>query len=304
MRHATRPIAPTLLVLAGLLVAPAPASAGTRDLSFPDPITAPTGTQVTLEASDLPTEVIRETLLIEELLAGHHPPSQFDWKSVAWLAPDAEGNLHDVVLQVSPNYLAVGTDDDYMTAPLALPQAAVVARALGFWLPTPVVVDRIYEAAEHHYSPRPLPPTLEMRTPSYWLWHRAAMDGTSAGPAPEPFEGALPGELVAGQKKDVVLTARLQAAPRRLAIYGWHRDVGDPIQPLSLFHTLDYADYSHGVRAIAPTMWIDGEAHQYVDVLKDPVLCALVSDEGPVDAAAILATAIRIGASMGVIPRR
>ncbi len=295
MRDATLPVAPKWVVVVGLLAATVPSFAATPDLYFPDPITPPTGTQLALEAEDLPTEAVRETMLVQELLAGHHPTTQFEWKRVAWIGTDAEGNLHDVVVKVSPDYLAVGTDEDHVTAPLGLPQAAVVARALDFWLPTPLLVDRIYEAAEHHYTPRPLPPTDRMRTPSYWLWHRAAMQG---------FEPADPTELVAGQKKDVVLTARLRAAPRRLAIYGWHRGVGDPIQPLSLFHGLAYADYSHGIRAVAPTMEIDGEQHLYVDVLADPVLSALVSDEGPIDAPALLANAIRIGASLGVVALR
>ena len=44
------------------------------------------------------------------------------------------------------------------------------------------------------------------------------------------------GTLVAGGKKDVVLTPQLAAKPGKVAIYGWHRVNGVAIQPLYLGH--------------------------------------------------------------------
>ncbi len=41
------------------------------------------------------------------------------------------------------------------------------------------------------------------------------------------------GKLIAGHKKDVVITNRLLTMPKRVAIYGWHRPNGSPIQPLA-----------------------------------------------------------------------
>lgn len=40
------------------------------------------------------------------------------------------------------------------------------------------------------------------------------------------------GTLVAGRKKDGVITPRLETAADRVAIYGWHRLEGTAIQPL------------------------------------------------------------------------
>jgi hypothetical protein len=66
-----------------------------------------------------------------------------------------------------------------------------------------------------------------------------------------------------------------------VAIYGWHRSDGEPIQPLSLFHPNWYVDYSHGVRLVGSMMLVDGALRPVAEVLKDPSLAPLLSDEGP-----------------------
>jgi hypothetical protein len=90
------------------------------------------------------------------------------------------------------------------------------------------------------------------------------------------------GTLVAGHKKDVVITPQLIDAPGKVAIYGWHRKDGQPIQRLYLGHTASWVDYSHGVRFVAREMMVNGAPTTYEAVLVDPALCALLSDEGPI----------------------
>jgi hypothetical protein len=243
-----------------------------------------TGRTFALTASYLPDDASRQTLATEELLANHYPSHQFDWQVLEWNGDDADGVPHAVEIRVAPDYLAVGTDTDFLYAPIGLPHAAELAKALGFMLPTPLVVDRIYDAADHQFTPSPLPPTSEMRTPHYWLRAQHRIAGLMEQPRTA---------LLAGHKKDVVLTPRLRYSPSQLAIYGWHRASGDPIQGLSLVHGKGYADYSHGIRAISPTVRIDGVERSYVEVLNDPVLSALLSDEGPMDVERILANALR-----------
>lgn len=87
--------------------------------------------------------------------------------------------------------------------------------------------------------------------------------------------------LIAGHKKDVVANKRLVQRPDRVAIYGWHRPDGRPIQPVSLVHEASYADYSHGIRWVSSTMVVDGVERPIADVARDPDLAELVSDEGP-----------------------
>ena len=90
------------------------------------------------------------------------------------------------------------------------------------------------------------------------------------------------GSLIAGQKKDLVITSRLLAFPGRVAIYGWHRPNGMPIQSLSTVHGENYADYSHGVRLVSTIAYMDDKEVSLRNVLQDPQLAATVNSEGPI----------------------
>src|SRR5262249_38225116 len=92
----------------------------------------------------------------------------------------------------------------------------------------------------------------------------------------------------AGDKKDLVLTNRLWTHPLRVAIYGWHRKDGSPIQPLSTVHGFRYADYSHGVRLVSDTVYVDGRSESLLRVLQDPMLASVVSSEGKIHNASAL----------------
>jgi hypothetical protein len=91
-----------------------------------------------------------------------------------------------------------------------------------------------------------------------------------------------PGTLVSGHKKDLVLTNLLVRTPGRVAIYGWHRHAGAPIQPLSTVHGACYADYSHGIRLVADRAWVDDELRSIREILSDPSLAPTISDEGTI----------------------
>ncbi|MGA2877426.1 MAG: hypothetical protein ABSG13_00590 [Bryobacteraceae bacterium] len=99
------------------------------------------------------------------------------------------------------------------------------------------------------------------------------------------------GALVSGHKKDVVLTSRLTTHPGQIAIYGWHRATGAPIQPLSTMHGAGYADYSHGIRLVAKTAMIDGTLRLVSEILRDPTLARILSDEGPIRLVSVLGNA-------------
>lgn len=87
--------------------------------------------------------------------------------------------------------------------------------------------------------------------------------------------------LIAGIKKDVVLSGKLtrDAKPGREAIYGWHKLDGKPIQPLYTGHINWWVDYSHGIRLVYRTIWVNGNAMDYTAVFKDPSLQKLLCDE-------------------------
>jgi hypothetical protein len=119
-------------------------------------------------------------------------------------------------------------------------------------------------------------PGPQMRSTEYYRVHNEKIEAQSR------TLGITQGALVSGDKKDVVVTNLLAANPGRIAIYGWHRLDGAPIQPLSTVHGACYADYSHGIRLVSETVLVDGAARSVYDVLSDPVLSGLLSDEGPI----------------------
>jgi hypothetical protein len=131
-----------------------------------------------------------------------------------------------------------------------------------------------------HLAPQPLPAGDAMRSTAYYVRHQALVAQQQAQ------VGAQPGALTAGHKKDLVLSPQLWRVPGRVAIYGWHRGDGAPIQPLSTVHGARYADYSHGVRLVGPTVWLDGVPRSIFELLADPLLAPLLSDEGPLPEAA------------------
>jgi hypothetical protein len=176
------------------------------------------------------------------------------------------------IIWVMPDYLAIGSDEDFLRIPLAYPSAATFAKEFGFVLPTKKMVDAIYEQSAFHLKPQPMPPGPQMRSNRYFLKHQQKIE---AQRTQYPL-----GELISGHKKDVVLTNLLHRRPGRIAIYGWHRQNGEPIQPLSIVHGAWYADYSHGIRLVINQVWINGEMLPILDVLNDPVLAPLLTYEG------------------------
>ena len=85
---------------------------------------------------------------------------------------------------------------------------------------------------------------------------------------------------MAGHKKDVVIANQVLATHGKVAIYGWHRPDGKPIQPLYTGHAQSWVDYSHGVRLVSRRMTVDGKAMTIEAVLADPALAPLLSNEG------------------------
>src|SRR3974390_3674529 len=98
----------------------------------------------------------------------------------------------------------------------------------------------------------------------------------------ERGEGIPLGALVSGDKKDVVMSHRLTMNLGRIAIYGWHRGPGQPIQPLSTVHGANYADYSHGIRLISEWALVNGKLQSIRQLLQDPATAKVFSDEGPI----------------------
>jgi len=215
----------------------------------------------------------RESAIRTELLDGNVP--QFLRRLVPVDMAANGPNGEHVVVCALPDYLAVGSDPDFLRLPMRLATALSVAAQFGFVLPTRKIVDAIAAQAPVHLAPQPLPAGPQMRSTDYYRTHNDLIE------AQRRSLGVELGELVDGDKKDLVMTNRLWTKLTNVAIYGWHRLDGTPIQPLSTLHGERYADYSHGVRLIGAVAYVDGRPRPLVDLLEDPAWADTLSDEGP-----------------------
>lgn len=217
----------------------------------------------------------REAAIQAEILRGNVPDHLRQLQPIQLSAKSADGQQLQATAYVTPDYLAIGSDDDYVLVPMSPLTAQAIADQSQTTLPTRKLVDQIYAQAEVKLAPSPQKPGPQMMSTDYYARHNATIAGQ------RERAGQQPGQLTAGHKKDVVITNRLEQKPKSVAIYGWHQPNGKPIQPLSTLHENTYADYSHGVRLIGPEITINGVSHSTASVLQDRQLAVLLSDEGP-----------------------
>lgn len=231
------------------------------------------------------TEVERDLAIRRELVAGNVPSFLRNLQPVTLSTQLAGGETVRLTLCVLADYLSLGDDADFLLIPMSLDTALSVAASLGFTLPTRRMVNIIYRQSTVRLTPQPLPAGDRMRSTDYYVLHNAMVQQQRSA------AGAAPGALTAGHKKDLVLSARLSRQPGRVAIYGWHCGVDSPIQPLSTVHGASYADYSHGVRLVSAVVFVNDERRSIFDVLANPLLAPLLSDEGPLSQVAELRAA-------------
>lgn len=224
-----------------------------------------------MQTIDTLLRAAREQAIMGELRAGNIPAFLRVLHVVRDTATASDGRLHTIEYDVMPDYLAIGHDDDFVRMPMTPATAQAYADAEAYVLPTRRMVNAIWRAADVRLEPQPL--TERREASATFLQHHLLIEAQLAGSRPRPF--------VAGLKKDVVVSNRLLERPDRVAIYGWHKPDGAPIQPLYVGHAQWYVDYSHGVRLVRRAVRVDGRRMPFERVAADPVLHVLVSDEGP-----------------------
>lgn len=199
----------------------------------------------------------------------------------AWLRPNASSKAawvpveytragHRVRLRVAPDYFSVG-----VTAPVRVPldpqTAQRIADALGAMLPTPAMVDAIWEAA-------PAKLGVHSQSPGDGESRNGNRLVAAINAAVERDLAALgnPSGLRAGHMKDIVVPPN----PGKVAIYGWHGNDPGVVQgynPVS--HNDNYMDYSHGTRLIDRQAVIDGVTRDLATALADPALRGVFTRE-------------------------
>jgi hypothetical protein len=212
----------------------------------------------------------RDSFALKEILAGNVPGflKRFVPVTVS-IVDSSSGKTIKATYYAAPDYLSIGNNDDWARINITPNAAQRIADSFNCFLPTRKMVDDIYKAAKLKLEPVPL---YAFRDSTPIMWHHHLI-----------VEGQRKGRkgLIAGIQKDVVISGKITRDPKpdRVAIYGWHKLDGKPIQPLYTGHIYWWVDYSQGIRLIWRKIKIDGKWMDYVDVLKDPVLQRLLCDE-------------------------
>lgn len=212
----------------------------------------------------------REAVLEREILSGNVP--EF-WRQFVPLTVQAGPDI--LIMQVSPDYLAVGREADFFQTPLTPGTAWRIADRLDCVLPTRKMVDLIHAAAPLKLPPTPRPPGPGMTTVADFLAYQETVHHQRLA----ALSGHPWGTLTAGHHKDLVSTPRVAGTSGKVAIYGWHRPDGTPVQPLYTGHADNWVDYSHGVRLVGKTVILNGRATTVEQILTDPGTARLLSDE-------------------------
>ena len=212
----------------------------------------------------------RDSFALKEILAGNIPSFLKKFVPVhVFVIDSSSGKTINATYYVAPDYLSIGNNDDWVRINITPIAAQKIADSFNCFLPTRKMVDDIYKAAKVKLEPVPL---YAFRDSTPIMWHHHLI-----------VEGQRKGRkgLIAGIQKDVVISGKISRDPKadRVAIYGWHKLDGKPIQPLYTGHINWWVDYSQGIRLIYRKIKVNGKLMDYIDVLKDPVLQKLICDE-------------------------
>lgn len=221
----------------------------------------------------------REAIIFKEIRSGNIP--QF-YRKLLEIRDSAfiMGKQHTIRYFVLPDYIAIGSDDDYFYCPMRPQLAQKLADMIKCSLPTRKISDRIYQNAGVKMIPQPIPPSKEMITIPVFEKHNTLVHQQRT----DSFVQFPSGNLVAGNKKDVVISNKIfnEKGLLRVVIYGWHKPNGKAIQPLYNGHSTIHVDYSHGIRLVQNKVWVDGKKTSIQKVLNSGTLHPLLSDEGVV----------------------
>lgn len=222
----------------------------------------------------------REEIIFKEVISGNIPNfyrQLVEIKDTILI----DNNLQTIKYFVLPDYLAIGSDQDYFYCPMRPQLAQKIAKYLKCSLPTRKISNKIYQHALVKLKPQPIPPSKEMVTIPVFEKHNLMVQEQRKSSLAEFPNGSL----IAGNKKDVVISNKIfnDKGLLRVVIYGWHKEDGKAIQPLYNGHSTIHVDYSHGIRFIQNKVWVNGQHTILQKILKSRKNHELLSDEGIIE---------------------
>jgi len=234
---------------------------------------AETGSEFMHRIKSLPLSE-REEEIYKALSSGNAPDFLRKLVIIRGDFEDALGEEHKVIYQAMPDYLAVGSNEDYCRIPMNPHTAQKLADLFGGSLITAKISDHIYDHASIKLAPFFYKPVANQNeSVEKFVEHNNQIE------LQKKEAGGQNGQLIAGIKKDIVLSHQLSDLSNKVIIYGWHQLDGKPIQPVYPGHVDWYVDYSHGIRLMGQTVMVDGMELSVTQILRDPILFKLLSKE-------------------------
>lgn len=212
----------------------------------------------------------RDSFAVTEILSGNIPSFLKKFIPVYISVFDSVTNKTIIATYyTAPDYLSIGSDNDWARINITPMAAQRIADSFNCFLPTKKMVDDIYKVAKIKLEPIPMY-AFRDSTPTLYQ-HHLIIEGQRKGRS----------GLIAGIKKDIVISGKItrDARPDRVAIYGWHKLDGIPIQPLYTGHINWWVDYSQGIRLIYRKIKVGNKWMDYIDILKDKTLQRLLCNE-------------------------
>lgn len=229
----------------------------------------------------------REALILSAVISGD---AMIRWSSVV-----SQEAGHEAIIPVLARALSIGPVGDSWRIICTYPTAQHIANELGAVMLTPKVADLIFLQCDLQLTPLNRPAWVTdgtMAKTSRSIEQSLALDSKV------PLDDA---GLVANEGKHWVNCGRLYqpmgfhgwdspaghlGSKHNGPNYGWNMPPsGKPLQSVGLAHDFGHSDYSQMVVLMSDTIFVDNEAMKTADVLKDPILSKLLSNEGPLPSA-------------------
>ncbi len=220
----------------------------------------------------------REAAIVREILSGNIPSFSRTLKPLK-ITEVVDGKNYELIFFATQDYIAIGSDEDYLYIPMTPLAAQYLANHMDCSLPTKKMVDIIYNNAAIKLAPQPIPPSDSMTTVSVFKQHTDSIEQQMM----QMEMDRSVDKAIAGHKKDIIISNRIYSANKTsgsVVIYGWHLGKNKPIQPVYNGHHAHYADYSHGTRLISKLAFLNGDSILVDTILKDRNLSILLSSEG------------------------
>jgi hypothetical protein len=243
----------------------------------------------------------RDALALSTMLAGNTPEFMEHLQTCRTSAV-IDGGDYELTYLTPPDYLSIGTNEDFVRWPLIQPslQSFCDARMLvsasdptdrtsKFYIPSKKIVKNTWQSTSFKIDPQALSrPCEKTEKNPLGICHPGLATSVIAKENERVNEALAKAGVIFGAnysaftrtKKAYITRPNLDG--KNMAFGGWFWPNGSQIQPWDWsFHEAGYEDYSHGCDLVYWQVSVNGVPFSFDEVCLHPKLHVLVSDDGP-----------------------